>query len=223
MRTYRVLLVEDDEPTRGRLARAVDTHAQLQVSAAVGTCAAARQAIAAAVPDVSLVDLGLPDGSGVDLIREIHAACPESEIMVVTVFADEAHVVAALEAGASGYLLKDGSAEYIADSIMQMLAGGSPISTSIARYLLRRFRDTPDAAPDGKRGENDAPRLTARESDVLELVAKGFSYSEIGAALGMSVHTVTSHIKHIYRKLAVRSRGEAVFEASQLGLIKLRQ
>lgn len=143
--------------------------------------------------------------------------------MVVTVFADEAHVVAALEAGASGYLLKDGSAEYIADSITQMLAGGSPISTSIARYLLRRFRDTPDAAPDGKRGENDAPRLTARESDVLELVAKGFSYSEIGAALGMSVHTVTSHIKHIYRKLAVRSRGEAVFEASQLGLIKLRQ
>lgn len=209
---YSVLLVEDDENTRERLRRIIDGHDQLSVVAAVATCAAARAAFQAGPPSVLLVDLDLPDGNGTDLIREFKQIQPAIEAMVITVFGDEQHVVAAIEAGASGYLLKDGSSDYIGESIMQLLAGGSPISAGIARYLLKRFQ------PVEPRPDSDL--LTAREREVLELVAKGFSYNEIGDVLGMSVHTVTSHIKHIYRKLAVRSRGEAVFEAMQRGLIK---
>ena len=220
MADYGVLLVEDDDATRERLAHIVNDHPRLAVIDAVATCAAARAAFAAGFPDVLLVDLDLPDGNGTDLIREIKRAHPPTEAMVITVFGDERHVIAAIEAGASGYLLKDGSSEYIGEAILQMLAGGSPISASIARHVLRRFQ-APARAPIAP--DIECPELTAREHEVLELVAKGFSYTEIGATLGMSVNTVTSHIKHIYRKLSVRSRGEAVFEATQLGLLRWKE
>ena len=213
MDRHQVLLVEDDDNTRERLARIVKAHERLEVVAAAATLAEARSAIAEHDPRVLLVDLDLPDGSGIELIAEARESRPAAEAMVITVFADEQHVVAALEAGASGYLLKDGSADYVADSILQLIAGGSPISAAIARHLLKRFR------PPGAPTTTDTP-LTDREREVLELVAKGFAYAEIADVLGMSVHTVTSHIKHIYRKLEVRSRGEAVFEAMQRGLIK---
>jgi DNA-binding NarL/FixJ family response regulator len=138
--------------------------------------------------------------------------------MVVTVFGDETHVVAALEAGALGYLLKDGSADYIANSILEMLGGGSPISPPIARYLLRRFRGLEEAQlPDG----SEAPRLSEREREVLTMIVKGFSYAETAKLLGVSAHTVTTHVRSIYRKLEVHSRGEAVYEALQLGIVKL--
>lgn len=212
-RQYSVLLVEDDDNTRARLRQIVNDHDRLNVIAAVATCADAWRQFATGRPDVLLVDLGLPDGNGADLIREFKHTSPTTEAMVITVFGDEQHVIAAIEAGASGYLLKDGSSEYVGESIMQLIAGGSPISAGIARHLLKRFQPPTPQVP-----EEDL--LTAREREVLELVAKGFSYNEIGDVLGMSVHTVTSHIKHIYRKLAVRSRGEAVFEAMQRGLIK---
>ena len=126
--------------------------------------------------------------------------------------------MSALEAGALGYLLKDGTAEYIGDSIMDMLAGGSPISPAIARHLLRRFRG--DAPADGVRSD-DVPRLSERESEVLRLIVKGFTYAEIADLLGVSSHTVTSHVRGIYRKLEVHSRSEAVYEALQLGLVKV--
>jgi DNA-binding NarL/FixJ family response regulator len=136
--------------------------------------------------------------------------------MVITIFGDEQHVVTAIEAGAMGYLLKDGSAEYIGSSVLEMMAGGSPISPPIARYLLRRFRP-PDA------GEDDTapPKLSEREHEVLTLIVKGFSYAEIARLIGVSAHTVTTHVRNIYRKLEVHSRGEAVYEALQLGLVKI--
>jgi DNA-binding NarL/FixJ family response regulator len=220
MQTHTVLIVEDDENTRTRLASIVSAHPQLTVTAAVGTCLEAQAELKKGFPDVLLSDLGLPDGNGLDLIRFVTTHHPQTESMVITVFGDEKNVLAAIEAGASGYLLKDGNSEYIGQSIMQMLAGGSPISASIARFLLKRFKSAstePTPSPDPR------PALTAREQAVLELVAKGFSYVEIAKTLDMSVHTVTSHIKHIYRKLAVNSRSEAVFEAMQLGIIKLTQ
>jgi len=220
MSTYSVLLVEDDAHTRTRLARLIGAHPQLDLSAAVGSCLAAREALARATTDVMLVDLGLPDGSGIDLIQEGRRAAKPIEAMVITVFGDERHVLSAIEAGASGYLLKDGDSAYIGESIMQMLAGGSPISAPIARHLLRRFQPPASATLDG---EATVPGLTQREREVLELVAKGFSYAEIAGALTMSVHTVTTHVKSIYRKLEVSSRGAAVFEAVQLGLIRLQK
>jgi DNA-binding NarL/FixJ family response regulator len=213
-----VVLVEDDENTRGRLARAVEAHPSLALAGAAGSVAEARALLASAHPAVLLVDLGLPDGSGIDLIREARRTNPEALAMVITVFGDESHVVAAIEAGAMGYLLKDQSPEQIGDSILEILAGGSPISPPIARHLLRRFRDVPAGA--GIATEH-LPRLSEREHEVLSLIVKGFSYAEIAGLLGVSGHTVTTHVRSIYRKLEVHSRGEAVYEALQLGLVKL--
>jgi DNA-binding NarL/FixJ family response regulator len=218
MPAYSVLLVEDDPNTRSRLAQVVEGHPQLQLLAAVGSCAEARQELDKRKPDVLLTDLGLPDGDGVELIREIRKRGFPTQPMVVTVFGDETHVVSALEAGALGYLLKDGSADYIANSILEMLSGGSPISPPIARYLLRRFRGLEETQlPDG----SEAPRLSEREREVLTMIVKGFSYAETAKLLGVSAHTVTTHVRSIYRKLEVHSRGEAVYEALQLGIVKL--
>ncbi len=227
MTEHSVLLVEDQDATRECLARVIAGHPQLCLLAAVGDCAAARDWLRRQPPDVLLTDLDLPDGNGLELIRETHRQHPATEIMVITVFGDEEHVIRAIEAGAAGYLLKDGGADYIGQSIMQLLGGGSPISASIARYLLKRFQPggtpTPPAAvkpPVAAIASAPATGITERELQVLRLVAKGFSYGEIAGLLNLSVHTVTTHIKQIYRKLAVRSRGEAVYEALQLGLIQ---
>jgi DNA-binding NarL/FixJ family response regulator len=210
-----VLVVEDDAITRQALIDKVEHDPALCVCGAAGTVAEALPLIEADVARVALMDLGLPDGDGTDLIRLATAREPPLEVMVITVFGDERHVVRAIEAGATAYLLKDADASTVAESIHALLAGGSPISTSIARHLLKRFRREPVATTDA------AVQLTPREVEVLEVVSRGFSNAEIGELLHLSLHTVNSHIKNIYRKLAVRSRSEAVFEAVQQGLIHL--
>jgi DNA-binding NarL/FixJ family response regulator len=221
MASHSVLLVEDDEHTRAHLARAVRANPALELIGVAGSCAEARELLARRAPEVLLTDLGLPDGSGIELIRELRARHPDALAMVITVFGDEGSVLSAIAAGATGYLLKDGTSDYIGESIVQLVAGGSPISPSIARHLLRRFRppeqpSTPIQAPAA-----DAPHLTARETEVLQLIAKGFSFGEIAELLAISPHTVTAHVRSIYRKLEVSSRGAAVFEAANLGLLKL--
>ena len=216
---HSVLLVEDDANTRTRLARVIEAHPALELQAAVGSCAEARRELDRMEPAVLLVDLGLPDGDGAELIRETRGRGYKTEAMVVTIFGDEQHVVAAIEAGAMGYLLKDGAPSYIGDSILDLLAGGSPISPPIARYLLRRFRPRDTAA--AAAASDALPRLSEREREVLTLIVKGFSYAESARLTGVSPHTVTAHVRNIYRKLEVHSRGEAVYEALQLGLVKL--
>ena len=221
MSGHGVILVEDDDHTRERLARAIAGHPQLRLLGTGASCEQGRALIARLEPDVLITDLGLPDGSGIELIGEARRRHPKLLALVITVFGDESHVVAAIEAGAMGYLLKDGTADYIGSSILEMIGGGSPISPPIARHLLRRFRasepppaePTPDAAA--------PPRLSDREREVLMLIVKGFSYAEIANLLGVSAHTVTTHVRGIYRKLEVHSRGEAVYEALALGLVKL--
>jgi len=213
-----VLLVEDDTNTRTMLEKAVNGNVRLHVTAAVGTVEAACNELDRDQPDVLLVDLGLPDGDGTDLIREIYRRGYSTDVMVITVFGDEHHVVRAVEAGATGYILKDELTDNISASIMQLVEGGSPISAPIARHLLNRFLDSARiAARDGI----DLPKLTKREQEVLSQLARGFSFPEIAGILSISPHTVASHVKHIYRKLAVRSRSEAVYEALQLGLIEI--
>jgi DNA-binding NarL/FixJ family response regulator len=143
--------------------------------------------------------------------------------MVVTVFGDEQHVIASIEAGATGYILKDSLPEQFVGLIAQLRAGGSPISPMIARQLLRRMK--PAAAPAssalGKPPGSDTPEqaLSPRESEVLGLIAKGFNFAEIARLLEVSPHTITAHVKKIYQKLAVHSRGEAVYEATRMGLL----
>jgi DNA-binding NarL/FixJ family response regulator len=133
-------------------------------------------------------------------------------------------VLASIEAGATGYLLKDTRLERIVASICEIRAGGSPISPTIARKVLTRFRTPPDAQPVPATPGASAPPavaspLSSRETDILRLVSKGLSCAEVGEHLAISTHTVVTHVKNIYRKLAVHSRAEAVFEAGQMGLL----
>jgi len=218
--TYKILIVEDDVPTRNRFRDVINSHASLEVTAAVGSVSEAIEILELQQPDVMLTDLGLPDGDGTDLIKDIYHRGYTTDVMVITVFGDEQHIVSALESGATGYILKDGTSDYISNSIIQLIQGGSPISAPIARVLLKRFNQTVPKIPTPN--NIVVPHLTKRETEVLALLSKGYSFNEIAELLEISSHTVTSHIKHIYRKLAVKSRSEAVFEAFQLGLVKVK-
>jgi DNA-binding NarL/FixJ family response regulator len=223
-----VMVVEDDPEFLSRFCRIVASAPELTLLAAVGDLASARCQLARQPPDVLLTDLGLPDGSGIDLIRETARQHPATDIMVITVFGDEDHVLASIEAGAAGYILKDSLPEEFVALITQMRAGGSPISPLIARQLLKRFKPlgaVPQAPagtmsqPAARVDNNSEAGLSARESEVLGLIAKGFNFAEIARLLGVSPHTITAHVKKIYQKLAVHSRGEAVYEATKMGLL----
>jgi DNA-binding NarL/FixJ family response regulator len=215
-----VMVVEDDPAFLTRFCKIVACDAQLELFAAVADLASARQAMSKAAPDVLLTDLGLPDGSGIELIRETTHRYPATDIMVITVFGDEEHVLGAIEAGATGYILKDSLPEEFVGLIKQLIAGGSPISPIIARQLLKRFKPgTAVSDPPPKQDLTEDAGLSARESEVLAMIAKGFNFGEIARLLSISQHTVTTHVKKIYQKLAVHSRGEAVYEAGKMGLI----
>jgi len=216
-----VLIVEDDQPTRDRLARAVSSHERLTLMGTCDSVAEAVRLITTRPPVVLLTDLGLPDGNGIGLIRMAKAR--GAQAMVVTIFGDEETVIRAIEAGASGYLLKDDHPRAIGDAIVEMVEGGAPISPAIARLLLRRVAAGASEQAPVVAADQRPPGLTAREREVLNLVAKGFSFGEIAKTLSVSPHTVTSHVRHIYEKLEVGSRGEAVFEAVQQGLIRLQE
>jgi DNA-binding NarL/FixJ family response regulator len=132
---------------------------------------------------------------------------------VITVFGDEEHVVAAIRAGALGYLLKSDSQAEIANALREIARGGSPISPSIARYLLGAVRGVP------RTPTPDTPPLSERELEVLRAIVKGFTYDEIAGLLEISSATVATHVRRIYRKLSVHSRGEAAYEALQQGIV----
>ncbi len=217
-----VMIVEDDPAFLAKFCGIVASAPGLALLAAVGDLTSARRQLARQAPDVLITDLGLPDGSGIDLIREAARDHPQTEIMVVTVFGDEGHVLASIEAGAAGYILKDSLPDEFVAVIAQLRAGGSPISPVIARQLLKRFKAGATSAGAGKAEptvHGDLPALSPRENEVLGLIAKGFNFAEIARLLDVSPHTITAHVKNIYQKLAVHSRGEAVYEASKLGLI----
>jgi DNA-binding NarL/FixJ family response regulator len=214
-----VLLVEDDAPTRWRLHDALAA-ASFEVTSAA-TLAEARAALAVSdrtAPKVLLTDLQLPDGHGTELIREVRQRFPDTEIMVISILGDEQSVISAITVGATGYLLKDAFPNDIAATVRDLVAGHSPISASIARFIVRRTQNNPEPPPGPTL---NTAKLTPREIDILWGIAKGFSYAEIAGHLSLSRQTVPGHIKNIYRKLEVHTRGEAVFEALQQGLIRL--
>jgi len=220
--TTRVLIVEDEPEFMRRFSNAVLNDPTLSLVAAVSTGQAGLAMLDLQAPDVLLVDLGLPDIEGVKVIAHAAQHHPSCDVLVVTMFADDEHVVASIEAGACGYLLKDASAERITASIHELRAGGAPISPGIARRVLERFRTKASAGfalgPTPQPEPEPSP-LTPRETELLRMVAKGFTFETIGHLLDISPHTVVAHVKKIYRKLAVHSRSEAVYEANQLGLL----
>jgi DNA-binding NarL/FixJ family response regulator len=210
----KVAIVEDEPEVRRRFEDAVNVDARL---AHWFSAADAGQAIALTVErpaDVYLVDLGLPDRDGREFIRWLVTRQPDALSMVVTVFGDESHVVSSLEAGAMGYLLKDTPIHEIAQRIVELHEGGSPISPSVARSLIKRLSVRPAEA--ARRIDNP---LSERELEVLRLIEKGLTYDEVSSILGVTWNTVTSHLRRVYRKLQVGSRSEAVYEARQRGIL----
>lgn len=215
------LVVEDTPETRARFIDIVQRQPDLRLVAAVGTLEEARRAAATLGPRVILLDLGLPDGSGISLIREIAARGDAAESLVISVMGDEASVLDAIEAGAGGYLLKDANEGDIVAAIRQLLDGGAPLSPSIAVHLMRRLKRAPGPdAPQVATPDRRLAELNEREIELLRLIAKGLSYEEVGQVLGLRWNTVASYAKGIYRKLQVHGRTEATFEAIQLGLVR---
>jgi DNA-binding NarL/FixJ family response regulator len=230
VKRWNVVVVEDDARTRRYFSQCVEESPALRLLASVGTVQAALQwaAEAAERPQVLLTDLGLPDGSGIDVIREFRSRFPDCEALVVSMFGDEEHVLGSIEAGALGYVHKDSEPQNVANTILELKAGGSPISPGIARRLLTRFgrpaaesRPAPSAgAPsNGPLDALEDPGITAREAEILDLLARGFAYAEIASLCKLSRNTVATHVKSIYRKMQVHSRGEAVYEALNMGII----
>ena len=212
-----VLIVEDDALTRSMLAASIATEPALKLAAALGSVKEAQDWLATGRADMLLTDIGLPDGSGIGLIRTCLQRNPGCDVMVITMSSDEESVLACIEAGAAGYVLKGTSGSDIVRSLMELHAGGSPISPVVARKVLARLRC----------GESNAaivpltPPLTRRESDILCLIARGDSYGAMARELCVSVSTVQTHVKNLYGKLSVHSRGEAVFEANRRGLLQM--
>lgn len=218
--TLSVAIVEDNDDTRAQLAASIAAHPELRL---VGQYPTGRETIAGlaqAAPDVLLVDLGLPDISGLEVIRHAAARHPDCDVLVFTVFGDEEHVIAALEAGAGGFLLKGANSRDITIDIRELRNGGSPLSPIIARQVLKRLHPRAQGTSE-KPGELDSGEdaLTARETEILRTIARGFSYAETADLLGVSTQTVHTHLKRVYRKLAVHSKTEAVFEAEQRKLL----
>lgn len=209
-----LLIVEDEARTRARLAGVIAAQPQFALQAAVATLAEARAALTHWVPQVLLLDLGLPDGSGVDLIRETRWLQSPPEVLVISVMGDEASVLNAIQAGAGGYLLKDSDDAAVVAAIEQLLQGGAPLSPSIAVHLMRRLQAPAPAGP-----VRPPVELSAREQELLRLIAKGLSYEEVAALTGLRYNTIASYAKELYRKLQVHGRAEAAFEAVQMGLV----
>lgn len=212
--TVNIILVEDDSAMRQSLVASLESQVDFEILAACSTFAEGATALASLKADVLITDLKLPDGHGFNLIKLARKQLPDMEIMVISVLGDEQSVVTAIAAGASGFLLKDTRALDIVNSVRQLVSGKSPISTSVARYIMQVVQQS---------DRTDSPKglLTEREMDILWGIAKGFTYKDVATRLGISSNTVPTHIKNIYRKLEVNSRGEAVFEAIQRGLINI--
>ena len=202
------MVVEDHETTRRSLVEKVSADPRLEVVADVGTLADANREFDRLKPDVLLVDLELPDGSGTELIQ---LANEQSHSLVISVFGDEKRVVSAIRAGAKGYLLKDDDAKEISVAIHQIMNGESPISPAIASHLISHFQQRSACQTDIS--------LSSREHDVLTLASKGYTYSEIADLMNVSANTVGTYTKRIYTKLEVNSKAAAVYEAKRLGLM----
>ena len=215
-----VAIIEDQPLVLAHFAGIIHADPGLHLVASASSGKEGRELIRNVSADIYLVDLGLPDFSGLVLLPEIMQQRPAANAMVISIFDDDKHVMAAIEAGATGYLLKDSDSRDVGDALRELHAGGSPLSPLIARKVLSLFRsDRPDACRDAPLAPLTKVWLTERETEVLRQLETGLAFREIAAALEISSHTVAQHVRNIYKKLAVRSRGKAVYEATKLGLL----
>lgn len=227
MSKFTVLIVEDQARFRDAFAHALNSVTDIELLGIAPDLPQGRRMFDQLLPDVLLVDLDLPGGSGIELIRHAAHVRPQCEVMVISVFGDEQHVLTSIEAGATGYLLKDTLALDLPGQLRSLRAGGSPISPVIARRLLMRL--TPSATHLSAVSSDSSPMplsdeevvaLSEQESRVLHLAAKGFTFDEIAQFMQVSPHTVMTYVKRVYRKLHVRSKVEAIYEARRLGWLR---
>lgn len=210
-----ILLLEDIPEIRAWLKVLVK---QVFANAVVTECSRVQDALQQVSSQrftLALLDLGLPDGSGVEVITALREKQPEVQSVIVTIHDDDEHLFPALQAGAFGYLLKEQSRELLVEQLQRISQGEPPLSPSIARKVIAYF--TSQRRPQAAAVLHEVS-LTDRETEVLLRVAKGFTLPEIGVQLGLSRHTIADYVKQIYRKLNVSSRAEAALEAQRLGL-----
>lgn len=223
------LVLEDFADTRIWLCEVLrETFTDIKLTEAA-TVSQAKACLANENFDLALIDINLPDGNGIDVISEIIASSPTTYCVIATIFDDDEHLFSALRAGAQGYLLKEQPKDQFKKNLSGLLHGEPPLSPSIARKILRHFQTTGtghliDEMPIKVQTPTETSYtadLSAREEEILTLVAKGFKRNEIGPMLGISPHTVSTHLKTIYSKLNVSSRAEATMEALRMGLVAL--
>lgn len=183
------------------------------------TIADARRLIEEQPFAMAFIDVGLPDGNGIDLIEFLHGRDPALPILVISAWSDEHIIMRALRSGATGYLLKERDDIEIKLSIRSVLRGGAPIDPFVARHILSTFGSSAAAASGGVLASAPQSVLTPREVEILNLVSKGLTNKEIAAIVSLSRFTVECHVRNIYKKLAVRSRTEAIFEARARGFL----
>ncbi len=198
-----IAIVEDDPVLRELLGEIVGTAAGWKLVGSYSSAEDALAALPADPPQIVLMDIQLPGMSGIECVVRLKEQCPDVQVMMVTVYDNNDRIFDALASGASGYLLKPDAAERILESLEDLVAGGSPMSSAIARKVVRNFQKTP---PSKNRDHN----LTRRETDILEQLVKGSLYKEIASDLGIGLETVRTHLHNIYTKLHVRTRTEAV-------------
>lgn len=215
MTISRVLILEDIAETR-RWLRGIVQQAFPACTITEASCL--REGLIAARDgghDLALVDLALPDGSGLDVVRALRRRDPQALVVVATVMGDDSSIIAAISAGAHGYLLKDTPADLFVNQLTQLRSGYPALSPSVARLMMQHFATTA-FVPDG-----DAELLTPREAEVLSLVARGLRNAEVAEKLGLTLHTVAGYIKSIYAKLGISNRAEAARRAARLGLTEM--
>jgi DNA-binding NarL/FixJ family response regulator len=204
MKKIKIVIVEDLEEVSEGLAEFIYLDKELQLMASYRTAEAAALEIPILKPDIAIMDINLPGMSGIDCIKQVKKNCPSVQFMMFTVYENNDQVFEALKAGASGYLLKKTSPPEIIGAIKELYRGGSPMSSTIARKLVTLFQH------EHQQHDKEIAVLTPREKEVLEQLAKGMLYKEIGDQLGISFNTVRQHIASIYEKLHVQNRTEAI-------------
>ncbi len=199
MEKIQVSIVEDITNVREGMRFMINQTPEFTCLAIYDNAVDAYQGLLANPPDLAIMDISLPDGTGIDCIRKLRAAGSKIQFMMFTIYEDSDQVFEALAAGASGYLIKTASPEKIIESLKELHQGGSPMSASIARKVVNSFQRS-----------DQQHKLSTRELEVLTLLSKGFLYKEIAAKLSISVGTIRQHIHHIYDKLHVQNRTEAI-------------
>jgi len=218
-RPVRVLLIDDDPHIRRVIAGELSADDRILLVGQAGCARAGKRLISASEFDVMIVDLNLGDGSGFQLIEHMKRVCSHAEAIVVSVMDDEERAIRAFELGATGYLVKSSWFGSFAQAVLQVTSGGASITPSLARRLLHRLGSGRGAAAAPQGAGERGPGLTERECEVLRQVSLGYSSREIAGKLSMSVQTVNTHVRNIYRKLDVKSRAQAVGLAAQRRLI----